>query len=40
MLVQKYHQVTITFIENQQGNTLINSDEMKVDEHALVHIKN
>jgi len=34
------HQVTITFMENQQGNTLINTEKMKVDEHALVLIKN
>ena len=31
--------VTITFIENQ-GNTLINTEKMKVDEHALMLIKN
>ena len=35
----KNHQVTITFMENQ-GNTLINAEKMKVDEHALVLIKN
>jgi len=35
----KNHQVTSTFIENQ-GNTLINTEKMKVDEHALVLIKN
>jgi len=35
----KNHQVTITFIENQ-GNTLINTEKMKVDEHALMQIKN
>ena len=35
----KNHQVTITFMENQ-GNTLINTEKMKVDEHASVHIKN
>jgi len=35
----KNHQVTITFRENQQ-NTLINTEKMKVDEHALVLIKN
>ena len=35
----KNHQVTITFME-KQGNTLINTEKMKVDEHALVHIKN
>jgi len=34
----KNHQVTITFMENQ-GNTLINTEKMKVDEHALVLIK-
>jgi len=33
------HQVTITFMESQ-GNTLINSEKMKVDDHALVLIKN
>ena len=33
------HQVTITFMENQ-GNTLINTEKMRVDEHALVLIKN
>ena len=33
------HQVTITFMENQE-NTLINTEKMKVDEHALVLIKN
>ena len=32
-------QVTITFMENQ-GNTLINTEKTKVDEHALVLIKN
>ena len=36
---RKNHQVTITFMEND-GNTLINSEKMKVDEHALVLIKN
>jgi len=36
--VRKNHQVTLTFMENQ-GNTLINSEKMKVDEHALVLIK-
>jgi len=35
----KNHQVTITFRENQQ-NTLINTEKMTVDEHALVLIKN
>ena len=35
----KNHQVTRTFIENQ-GNTLINTEMMKVDECALVLIKN
>ena len=35
----KNHQVTITFIENQR-NTLINTEKMKVDEHALGIIKN
>ena len=34
----KKHQVTITFIANQ-GNTLINTEKIKVDEHALVLIK-
>jgi len=33
------HQVTRTFMENQ-GNTLINTEKMRVDEHALVLIKN
>jgi len=33
------HQVTRTFMENQR-NTLINAEKMKVDEHALVLIKN
>ena len=33
------HQVTETFMENQ-GNTLINTEKMKVNEHALVLIKN
>jgi len=33
------HYVTITFMENQE-NTLINTKKMKVDEHALVLIKN
>ena len=36
---RKNHQVTITFMENK-GNTLIKSEKMRVDEHALVHIKN
>jgi len=35
----KNHQVTITFMENQE-NTLINTEKMKVDEHSLVLIKN
>ena len=35
----KIHQVIITFIENQ-GITMINTEKMKVDEHALVLIKN
>ena len=35
----KNHQVTITFMENQ-GNTLINTEKKKVDEHSLVLIKN
>ena len=35
----KNHKVTITFMENQ-GNTLINTEKMKVDEHALVLITN
>jgi len=35
----KKHQVTRTFMENQ-GNTLINTEKMKVDEHAFVLIKN
>jgi len=35
----KNHQVRITFMENQ-GNTLINTEKMKVDEHELVLIKN
>ena len=35
----KNHQVTITFMENQE-NTQINTEKMKVDEHALVLIKN
>ena len=35
----KNHQVTITFMHNQ-GNTLINTEKMKVDEHAVMLIKN
>jgi len=35
----KNPQVTITFMKNQ-GNTLINTEKMRVDEHALVLIKN
>jgi len=35
----KNHQVTLRFMENQ-GNILINTEKMKVDEHALVLIKN
>ena len=35
----KNHQVTITFMENQQ-KSLINTEKMKFDEHALVLIKN
>jgi len=31
--------MTLTFLENQ-GNILINSEMMKVEEHALVLIKN
>ena len=38
-VARKNHQVTITFMENQ-GNTLINTDNMKVDEQALVLIIN
>ena len=34
----KNHQVRITFTENQ-GNILINTEKMKVDEHALVLTK-
>ena len=34
----KKHQVTRTFIENQE-NTLINTEKMKVDEHEIVLIK-
>jgi len=33
----KNHQVPRTFIENE-GNTLITTEKMKVDEHALVLI--
>jgi len=35
----KNHQVRITFMENQR-NTLINTEKMKIDEHSLVHINN
>ena len=35
----KEHQVTITFMENQE-NTLINTEKMRIDEHALVLIGN
>ena len=35
----KNHQVTITFMENEE-NTLINTEKMKFDEHSLVLIKN
>ena len=35
----KNHQVTRTFMENL-GNTLINTEKMKFDEHSLVLIKN
>ena len=35
----KNHQVTITFMENQKI-ILINTEKMKVDEHAFVLIKN
>jgi len=35
----KNHQVNRTFMESQ-GNTLINTEKMRVDEHALVLIKN
>jgi len=35
----KNHQVTITFMEDQ-GNTQINTEKMKVDERALVLIRN
>ena len=33
------HKVTITLIEND-GNKMINTENVKVDEHALVLIKN
>ncbi len=33
------YQVTLTFMKNQE-NTLISTEEMKFDEHALVLIKN
>jgi len=35
----KNHQITVTFMQNQ-GNTLINTEKIKLDEHALVLIKN
>jgi len=35
----KNHQVTITFMENQ-GNILIHTETMQVDEHGLVLIQN
>ena len=35
----KNHQVRITLMENQ-GNILINTEKMKVNEHGLVLIKN
>ena len=35
----KNNYVTITFVENQ-GNILINTEKLKVDEHALVLTKN
>jgi len=35
----KNYQVTITFMENQE-NTLINTEKMRVDEHSFVLIKN
>ena len=35
----KNHQVTISFMENQE-NTLIKTEKIKVDEHTLVLIKN
>ncbi len=34
---RKNYQVTITFMEND-GNTLIKSENMKIDEHVLVLI--
>ena len=37
--VTKNHQVTITLMEKEE-NTLINTEKMKVDEHALVRIQN
>ena len=39
MLAQKTIKVRIAFMENQ-GNILINTGKMKVNEHALVLIKN
>ena len=35
----KNHQVTRTVMEDQ-GNTLINTEKMEFDEHALVLVKN
>ena len=35
----KNHQAAITFMENQE-NTLINTEKMRVDEHEVVLIKN
>jgi len=35
----KNHQVTRTLMENQE-NTLINTEKMRIDEHSLVLIKN
>ena len=35
----KNQQVTITFMQNQE-NTLINTEKMRVDEYSLVLIKN
>jgi len=35
---RKNHRVTINFMEND-GNTLINTENVKVDEYALVLIK-
>ena len=35
---RKNYKVTITFMEND-GNTLIKSENMKIDEHVLVLIK-